>query len=44
MESMRHVLVHDYDRVDLAVLWQTIVDDLPPLVPELERMLAEAEH
>lgn len=32
-------LVHGYDKVDLNVLWDTIQDDLPPLIAELERIL-----
>jgi uncharacterized protein with HEPN domain len=38
---MRNRLVHGYDDVDLDVLWDTIEDDLPPLVKELEAILAE---
>lgn len=35
----RKRLVHGYDTVDLRVLWDTITDDLPPLIAELERIL-----
>ena len=28
-----------YDAVDLDVLWDTIIDDLPPLIAELEKIL-----
>jgi uncharacterized protein with HEPN domain len=38
--STRHRLVHDYDRIDYDVVWDTIVDDFPPLVAALERALA----
>ena len=38
--GMRNRLVHGYDRVDLKVLWDTITDDLPPLIAELERILS----
>ena len=38
---MRQRLVHGYHVVDLQVLWDTITDDLPPLIAELERTLAE---
>jgi len=40
MEGMRHVLVHDYDTVKLDTVWQTVSEDLPPLVPPLRRLLA----
>lgn len=37
--GMRNRLIHGYDQVDLQVLWDTITDDLPPLVQELEKAL-----
>ncbi len=41
MRGMRHVLVHEYDRVNAAVVWDTIHANLPPLVPLLQRILDE---
>ena len=41
--GMRNRLVHGYDSIDLDVLWDTIEDDLPPLIDELERVLDEDE-
>jgi len=38
---MRNRLVHGYDMIDLRVLWDTITDDLPPLIAELERILEQ---
>lgn len=38
--AMRNRLIHGYDSVDLDVLWNTIEEDLPPLVAELEKVLA----
>lgn len=29
--GMRHVLIHDYDQVDMAVVWKTIHENLPVL-------------
>ena len=43
MIGMRHVLVHDYDTVDISTLWLTVQQDLPPLVPKLRRLLKGAE-
>lgn len=43
MQRMRHVLVHDYDRVDSNVVWQTIHVDLPSLVAPLTQLLAETQ-
>ena len=36
--SMRNRLIHGYDFVDIDILWQTIHEDLPVLVSELERI------
>jgi uncharacterized protein with HEPN domain len=36
---MRNRLVHGYDAVDLDVLWDTVKEDLPELIKELERIL-----
>ena len=35
----RHRLIHGYDLLDADVLWDTIVDDLPPLIVELEKIV-----
>jgi uncharacterized protein with HEPN domain len=35
----RNRLVHGYDTVDLDVLWQTVEEDLPLLIVELEKVL-----
>ena len=37
--SLRNRLVHGYASVDLDILWQIIVHDLPPLISELEAVL-----
>jgi uncharacterized protein with HEPN domain len=39
MIGMRNVMIHGYDDVDLAVVWNTVKDDLPKLVEALERSL-----
>lgn len=41
MRGIRNV-VHEYFGVDAEILWQTARDDLPPLLPLLERVLREA--
>lgn len=46
MERMRHVLVHDYERVMPEIVWRTIHKHLPPLVqpiPQLLEALAESD-
>ena len=37
--GMRNRLIHGYDQIDLHILWDTIEDDLPPLITELEKIL-----
>ena len=42
--GMRHRLVHAFHDTNLDVLWETVIDDLPLLIAELERMLEAAEE
>lgn len=39
MIDMRNHLVHVYTDIDFNVLWQTAVEDLPPLISQLEAIL-----
>jgi uncharacterized protein with HEPN domain len=41
MIGMRNWLIHGYDVVDLDSLWDTVTDDLPPLVDAIKNLLAE---
>lgn len=41
--GMRHRLVHAYSDISLDRLWDTITEDLPPLVRALERAIADRE-
>jgi uncharacterized protein with HEPN domain len=41
--GMRNRLIHAYFDVDLNRVWDTITDDLPPLVQELERIIFAEE-
>jgi uncharacterized protein with HEPN domain len=38
MAGMRDIIVHRYENVDLRVVWDTIHQDLPSLVPRMERL------
>ena len=42
--GMRNMLIHGYDRVDLDILWATVIDDLPVTIRSLEEALSEADH
>lgn len=37
--GMRHRLIHAYYSVDMDRVWDTITDDLPPLLAALESMI-----
>ena len=39
--GMRHRIVHDYMRVDEDVLWQVVNNDLPVLLPLLEKVTSK---
>lgn len=41
MYTMRNIVVHEYHGVNLNIIWQTITDDLPPLVPHINKILEE---
>jgi uncharacterized protein with HEPN domain len=38
--AMRHVLVHDYFRVDLDQVWDVAANHVPVLQPQIEAILA----
>jgi uncharacterized protein with HEPN domain len=39
MYGMRNVLAHEYGRVDLLIVWETVTYHLPGLVAELDRLI-----
>ena len=43
MIGMRHRLIHSYFDVNLDVLWETLTDSLPALVPALEKILEDQQ-
>jgi uncharacterized protein with HEPN domain len=36
MVGMRNRMIHEYDRVDVTVVWETVTRDLPALIALLE--------
>jgi uncharacterized protein with HEPN domain len=40
---MRNRLIHGYFDVDLDRVWDTVTDDLPPLLAQLEAALARPD-
>lgn len=41
MAGMRDKLIHEYFGVDIAVLWKTILEDLPKLKPLVPKVIEE---
>ncbi len=41
--GMRNFLFHEYFRVDPDILWDTATKAVPPLIPQLEQILAEIQ-
>ncbi|MEN6356949.1 MAG: DUF86 domain-containing protein [Armatimonadota bacterium] len=39
MISMRNRLIHGYDSVDLVLLWDTVVKDIPKLIESIEPLV-----
>lgn len=37
--NMRNRIVHDYDRINLQTVWDTVNDDLPLLIEQLQAIL-----
>ncbi len=37
--GMRNVMIHEYDSVDLEVVWKTVKDDPPQLINQLEKFV-----
>ena len=39
MRAMRNRIVHVYFKIDEKLMWYTVQNDLPPLIPELKKLL-----
>ena len=42
--GMRQWLAHAYFKIDLDVLWKTTIEDLPPLLAQLDDLLASEDE
>jgi len=42
--AMRNRLIHAYFDIDLDRVWDTITDDLPPLVSALEKVISQESN
>ncbi len=43
ISGMRHLIVHDYFRIDLDVVWDTVNHDVPRLIASLESIALPPE-
>jgi uncharacterized protein with HEPN domain len=43
MAGMRNRLIHAYFDINDEVLWETLTDSIPALIPQLENLLGEQE-
>lgn len=41
MTAMRNRLIHAYFDINLDIVWQTVTEELPPLVAKLEAIVAQ---
>lgn len=39
MVGMRDRLIHGYFNVNLDIVWKTVINDLPPLINKLEKIV-----
>lgn len=39
IRGIRNLIIHEYFRVNLSIVWETIQTDLPPLVCQIEELL-----
>ena len=43
LRGLRNRVIHEYFRVDLDILWQTIEDNLPVLITQLEPLVPDVD-
>jgi len=43
MIGLRNRLIHGYFDINLDIVWDTIAEDLPPLVADLEEIISQKE-
>jgi len=43
LRAMRNIVIHEYQAVDLDVIWSTVRHDLPSLLPQLRHVLHTEE-
>jgi uncharacterized protein with HEPN domain len=41
IKGTRNIIAHEYDRVDVKTIWSVVVNHLPVLLSEVEKLLTE---
>lgn len=41
IKAMRNLHAHDYERVDLTIVWNTLIEDIPVLEKNLKQLLEQ---
>lgn len=44
MRGMRHILAHEYFGADSAILWQTAMNDLPPVRATIRKIVSRMKQ
>ncbi|HWA07558.1 MAG TPA: DUF86 domain-containing protein [Ignavibacteria bacterium] len=39
MKGMRNFLIHEYDDIDINIVWETVKHNLPPIIKQLKEIL-----
>ena len=39
MKGTRNKIIHEYDSIELDIIWNIVQDDLPALIDELEKII-----
>jgi len=42
ISGMRNRLVHDYGNVDRGIVWDSTIEDVPPLITALEKIMSRS--
>lgn len=40
MQGMRNIMIHEYDGVDMVIVWETVKKDIPALISTIENILS----
>lgn len=43
MKAMRNIVVHNYGSVDMEIVWEVMMNDIPNLIQFCDEQLAESE-